>query len=611
MNRSAKHPTQSSVRPESVFVDLLGGFLKATFVYPDNNPRVHRAAAELLAWVHANVPIGAPLVVQTNGAALAVGSVTIEAARPLVEWLVECMAKAPLTGVRFSAALQLETLFEFSRCMQRSQHPGVDFATCWTNDQPGLQPILVQPAEPAIRGSPAAIPGDDGGVRAALDAITELVSSESIGGEPFDVDELLQLAMARTAITPQDHPAQASALVLALLGTVQSALVTHLEREPFLETHELREVALRVLGAAIAPVPHAPSPHPTTTATRPAEHDDADGADVWRTENAPPPEDLVELEQEFAQLPRGHVTLTPWDPKLSAELLGVHLHLISCDDGWQPRAQNGAIRDLLRRSNRDQIRVLEPYAGGGPARTSPRITDFLGTQGLTHLLGTTTDLTPDQVIQTFPTQLLPFLDSLDARSRADRAKFQAVVLGVESTTMLDAIRLMLSENLLNPARTEKIFALGGRTAADIARCLADSGVHWARGKIIQFLRRENLPPAESIALRIVRPFSALTSTYLSDLCESIDRTRGSARMHSFTSYLLRQFVRDNADRPETLEQRLYAIRTLAYVGNPETIEFLEQLSRSGRLLQQSKDARSIRAVAAESLRQIRAGGPSL
>ncbi|MGE3879886.1 MAG: hypothetical protein AB7I19_12555 [Planctomycetota bacterium] len=334
-------------------------------------------------------------------------------------------------------------------------------------------------------------------------------------------------------------------------------------------------------------------------------------------------EDRIDLLVDDVQsLPdRPVIELNRDDAAVTDASLGASLHLLtySRESSRIVDAVAMHIDAVLRSPTASQKRILTRWLRfareGGPNGTqdepNQRLFGFLQRNGIGQMMSAREGLEVDQVVQTFPTQFIAFLDGLDVKDPRSEQSFTELWDKVGADSMNEAARVLIEDgSLLTPNRTEKILKLGGRRAAIIARHYVGSGAAWTRMQVVNFLRRQSLPRQEAAALSIVQPITTFPSAYLADLCECVARGKGNMKLHGYTSLLLRQYIRDTAERPAELDRRLYAIRALAHWASPETVQCLEQLAKEGRLLAQTKEARAVRQAAAETLRVIREGGQS-
>jgi hypothetical protein len=326
---------------------------------------------------------------------------------------------------------------------------------------------------------------------------------------------------------------------------------------------------------------------------------------------------LVEDVQALPHQPA--IELTRDDSAVVDASLGAALHLLtySRDAGRIVDAVGMHIDAVLRSPTASQKRILARWLRfareGGPNGTqdepNQRLFQFLQRNGIGQMMSARESLEVDQVVQTFPTQFVAYLDGLDQKDPRSEQSFTELWDKVGADSMNEAARVLIEDGtLLTPNRTEKILKLGGRRAATIARHYVGSGAAWTRMQVVNFLRRQSLPRQEAAALSIIQPITTFPSAYLADLCECVARGKGNMKLHGYTSLLLRQYIRDTAERPAELDRRLYAIRALAHWASPESVQCLEQLAKEGRLLAQNKEARAVRQAAAETLKVIRDGG---
>ncbi|MBI5850257.1 MAG: hypothetical protein HZB39_04350 [Planctomycetes bacterium] len=328
-------------------------------------------------------------------------------------------------------------------------------------------------------------------------------------------------------------------------------------------------------------------------------------------------DDLEALVDDVRRLPHAaDVEIAAADPVVADETLGVCLQMLAyaADGASIVAAAAQAVAPILTAPTANQRRILARWLRfareGGPNgaqdEANQRVFEFLQQHGVAQMLSSRESLDVEQVVQTFPTQFVAFLDGLDMKDPRSEEAFAQLWEAVGGDSVADAARVLIEDGtLLTPHRTEKILKLGGRRAAAVARHYVAAGATWTRALVVNFLRRQQLPRQEAAALSIVQPLTTFPNGYLADLCDCVAHGKANFKLHGYTSLLLRQYIRDTAENPGDLDRRLYAIRALAHWPTPETIQYLEQLAKEGRLLAQTKEARAVRQAATETLKAIR------
>ncbi|MCC6783725.1 MAG: hypothetical protein IT457_12855 [Planctomycetes bacterium] len=329
-------------------------------------------------------------------------------------------------------------------------------------------------------------------------------------------------------------------------------------------------------------------------------------------------EDGIEaLLEDLKRLPHANdLELSADDPNFLDEALGACLQLLAyaADGAAIAAAIVQTATPIVTAASPTQRRILARWLRfareGGPNGmqddANQRVFEFLQRHGVAQMLSSREALDVDQVVQTFPTQFIAFLDGLDLKDQKSEETFAQLFEKVGAESVAEAARVLIEDGtLLTPHRTEKILKLGGRRAAAIARHYVATGATWTRALVVNFLRRQQLPRQEAAALSIVQPLTSFPNGYLADLCDCVAHGKANFKLHGYTSLLLRQYIRDTAENPGDLDRRLYAIRALVHWPTPETIQYLEQLAKEGRLLTQTKEARAVRQAATETLKAIR------
>lgn len=638
-------------------VSAFVGMLQVGFLYPANNPRVADVCARVAQLLQVYSPQGNPVVFRIQGEWLHLDQERFERGHAEVGWMLDRFDRAGLSGIALEPGLDPQALIEFAVALRKSFPPTAPpFRTIWTHDGLGVTPLLdgadaASPRPPASEvppPQPAAAPepprsstsstsdsvlgrlARSGSVREALATIHARFDQEFEGREHFDAAGMLERLVADLPDAVQRDADVACGHVETVLDLVLAQVEVFLLAQPDRPGERLTEVASTLLRRrlpsaappapaappAVAPAPAAPprsAPTPQSAAA-PAGHD-AEALPV-------PPFDLDEdgavLLRELEALPRADDLDDTFDaPACDDEVLGTALHLLA--HSREPSTVSaGVVRlvdPLMAVPTPSQRRILGAYlrvvreggAQGIDAGGLERVSQFLQQNGVQHLMATRETLDVEQVVRTFPAQLVMFLDALELKDPASERAFLELLDAVGDAAMEGATATLIEDGtLLTPNRTEKILKFGGRRASGIAKQFARTGASWTRAQVVNYLRRQSLARSESAALAIIQPVTTLPSAYLADLCDSVASGATAPKVHGYTSLLLRQYVRDTAERPGDLDRRLYAIRALGHWPTPETVQYLDQLAKEGRFLQQSKEARSIRQAATEALAQIRA-----
>ena len=132
----------------------------------------------------------------------------------------------------------------------------------------------------------------------------------------------------------------------------------------------------------------------------------------------------------------------------------------------------------------------------------------------------------------------------------------------------------------------------GTIVAMISAALA---IKW----LVGYLTRRFPSQPESIAVRVVRPESALGAEYLAALGAVHWSERDRARLLSLSARHVRGFVRSSADKEELYSARLRALEMIRGLPSEENLEMLAQV-RGERRLNLSANQRAVRKAASDS-----------
>ena len=143
----------------AALVDALVVYLKSSFVYPANNPRVCEALQTLLDRLALASPRGAPIEIVLTREAVHVAGRPIEPDGPLLGWLRERFARARLLGVRIAPQPHADALEALAAGLRQSFPPGSPpMADAWRPGGLGIDPLFVEPGDPPVPNLPTPAP---------------------------------------------------------------------------------------------------------------------------------------------------------------------------------------------------------------------------------------------------------------------------------------------------------------------------------------------------------------------------------------------------------------------------------------------------------------------
>lgn len=486
-------------------------------------------------------------------------------------------------------------------------------------------------------------------VRETLATIHSRFEDEFAGKHAFDAAGMLERLVSDLPDAVRADPESACGHIETVLDLVLVQLEVFLLSRPEDPGDRLVEVASTLLQrrlpgpeepTAAGPIPERPpAPQPdasqerktpqtavglpfaapmdhSQTARRPAPADSPPAGPAPQEAKAEETEPLPFL-AEIEKLPRAEDFDDVRDgSERNDEVFGAGLHLLGFgrDETTVTEGATRLLAPLIANPSAVQRRILSAYLhlvrdgeiGDGKATARTRLEDFFQSHGRQHLASPQSKFDFGRLVETFPELFVEFLDALDAGSECEQA-FSELIEAVGERAVDEATHALIQdESLLSPKRAEKLLGIGGPRGARIAARLARIGAGWTREQVVNYLRRQELSRSDGAALAIIRPLDGLPTAYLADLCSRVARGNAESNPHEYSSLLLRQFVRDTADKPGDLDRRLYAIRALGHWPSPETVQYLEQLAKEGRFRLQSKDGRAIRQAATDALAQIRA-----
>ncbi|MEN8150453.1 MAG: hypothetical protein ABFS86_11565 [Planctomycetota bacterium] len=619
-----------SLERQWTVVDHLVAYLKAAFIYPENNRRVLNSADDLID----QVQDGDMSVVHVVGKEIRVNGEATELPPLLNDWLREVFYKARLAGVELRSDLGRETLALFGRLLQEAgREDDADFTATWPTDRPGLVPLdlmfrgyhragsegatrddrtadvlfgggpmLTEPLAPeSEQNKVAEFLSTDESVRERLNELRsrwgEVAGSEAEAARVDLVSEISRLLPVE-AMRSEDRARELIHHVLDMLDDYRPGDGTMPGDAAGAEESDLSGAALSVARRFFD---HRLPVHDITH---------RDHLPAGRPGDEVVTDDLDALLVEYEALPDATGISFPVDDEsLSGELLGIYLHrLISEEDSRVSELMGEMLDDLTDTKIGVLTSYLEPCVSGDveAARNSPewKILEILRNQGRLDLLRRAGLLDEKLAAALFPELFDLFLDTLSPDDEEDRNRLRRAVQMIGTERIRAATPVLVGEmQILSPSRSRMVLAADSPEIVPLVGVFAENSDVDARKEIALLLRRLEPPMAESAALRAVNPPDLLPAGYLRDLCQ-VDWGAPNEKLREYSRYLLMKYITDTAGDSSLTERRVYAIRSLIHLPGPQTVEFLRELAAKGRLLLVSKSARTIRNAVVRTLEEV-------
>jgi hypothetical protein len=614
-------------------VERLMACLKVSFLYPAGSDRVVEAGDSLREVVHLNRDENGVAVVKVIGGEITVNEEPTEPRQTFADWLRELFYECRLGGVALRPDLTHESLGEFTARLRKAKiEQKGDFAADWP-----VERLDVRPIDLMFRGFHRDIDGlAPDLVDAASPMLTEPLSPDSAQhslaeklAEEEDIAERLE--RLRDEWKKDSGPVIETARV-----DLMAEIARILPAEALRNFNRAKRLVHQVLDSLET---YRPGQDTTGRTVDPAIADLHSMAlrvakrffDVKVPQQEPDPDDdlpegrpgdegiqgdLGALLTEFGELPDATgLTFPTSDDHLGGELLGIYLHRLIVEED---PVERDLLAPLLEKNLADatdaKIAVLNSYLRpcltGDPESAQQsvnwRIIDLLRAQGMLDVLQKSGYLTPELAATLFPEFFGLFLDSLKPSSEEDRERLRRAVVLIGHERMRAATNELIGEKrILTKSRIRMVLSVESVDVVPLIGIFAQNCGAETRSRIALLLRKLEPPAAESAALRAVSP-ELLPGGYLRDLCQS-DWSGENEKLREYSLFLLKKFITDTASDASLTDNRVYAIRALRELPSAETLEFLTQLSRSGRLLRQSKSARTVRQAAARTIEEITDG----
>ncbi|MFO1054745.1 MAG: hypothetical protein U1F36_21185 [Planctomycetota bacterium] len=569
-----------------------------------------------------------PLAIRCIGEEASVGGSKVDVDLPNLRWLGESFRRASIQGVDLDDTVTVADLELFAvtlqRCAAGTPRP---LLAEWPGSESGVVPVPLlivgrhrdgDPHGPgpcaaaddsSALGSDAAqslaeTPGsdllallaDDPAIRTNLEKLQRRLD-ESFGGEgesrEIDIlSRIVDLARTDAAFDARTAPSLVARALAELEGRLHSA-----DARPATPESAVTEIALRVAHRFFAP------------GRSRTESEDADALPTGR------PEDEL-IADDLDSLIRDHASLPEWDERRGFEAAPQVVDHLACVlvstliDPLLPETPVRAARRLvdLAAAHPDlELRVLDEVIRGdgrsGPDLPAKSALEVFAAAGHPGFLLERAILEPEMLASLYPAHFERWLDLLSPRRPADMAAFARFLDAVDRASFERGVQdLIRSSPSALGDRVTRLVELCGRRAGSLLAHLVEQMPSETRQVALVWLSAQDLPLAESTALRVL-PSSSLPRDHVAALCRLADGDHAVGRMLAQDSAtLLRRFVSESADDPKLLDARLRAVRALGNLPSSQTRAFLADLAKGWSFA--SADKREIRRAAGETLRVV-------
>ncbi len=595
------------------FVAALATFVKACFVYPENNVRVREASAGLFEQFRQLALRGDGVGIKVSAERVYCMGAPLEPPfPPMVQWLKATLESTALAGIELESDVAEPAMFAFARRLRenfsKARH-APSFAALWSQPIAGLRFI-----EPRFRGRFAAKPthgGDQGfadspatesmhlrgtlhehpGIRAKLDALQEAFAQRADArdaAEERGIDVVHQIVQ----IVPEEvrsSPAALAKTVESVLAIVVDEL-RHRAPQPAGDHFDFTKLVLGVCRTFFL--------RDTTAEGAPAAGVDQ-RHDHWGDRLIA--DDLGALLQEIAGLPAAVTQLELEES--STEQIGVYLHQFVSSTalehvaGLKPR-----IVERLALPGPGELAVVAQYAAaethaGGQQR---RLLDLLRDSRLTQILRSTPMLSSQTVVAEFPRRFCLFLDALDPEDPVALDELAETAGRLSRDLVLRKASSLLEDGILEEDRLRKLLLRPAFAVLSFAELAVRHGDLKHRGLVVQYLRKLDLtePAAAALCLDEVD----LPASFLCTLCQEARQKESSPQAFRTAVHLIREFLAAAATTADAVTRQAYAVYALRKLWSEETRDLVKRLAR--RWVNPARAyPRPVRAAARELLKQ--------
>jgi hypothetical protein len=622
--------------PPVLLVERLATFLKACFIYPDNNQRVQVTAEltlEELRQMFARRPMVEVLVGSHD---LVVCGTRLPLRSHAQTWLRDLFVKALVGGLEFTATVDHQALVAAARRLQRAQTGKERGLGPWAEPIDGVRACELVMAGGHVEGEP----GDEipdtltGGrtarqraleakltasprVRERLEALRALLAADAGDQAPAVIDVVSELVQCLPAEANQDH-AYAEVLAEKILAATEAQIGkgSTAPRDRLATT--FLSVGKKVFTASVGKEVASTASGRGHGDEKVVESLDELLADLQKLEvaenDARAREDWTRDMQELKATDAADeaAPVRPFDPRdigddVATELIGIVLHAtVHVGEVHEPTVRRQLVQAL--RAGRDRMRqlvnqYLNAALTGDDAdqRPSWRLLRLLDHPEVVGALYEAKLLEPEAVAAQFPKTFGLFLDSLPAGDGNQRL---ARLCRLLDRPALEAAGAWLDRRaeVLSPARIDQMFAAMTPRALPLAIVALRHAKGDCKAATARYLRQAGATGAATVALRVVDPATRLPREYLEQLCRQLaDETAPTADLVALSGSLTRGFVQGLSGDPEQEARRVFAIQALHEVPTIETRVLLNELIRARRHLFLPRESRAVRTAARATL----------
>ncbi|MEZ5967213.1 MAG: hypothetical protein R3F56_25480 [Planctomycetota bacterium] len=616
----------------TMLIERLASFLKACFIYPDNNQRVQATGEmvlEALREYFAHRPI-VEIVVGSHDLVVCTSRLPLRSHAQT--WLRDLFVKSLIGGVEFTPAVDMMSLTAAARRLQRSQIGKERGLAVWADPIAGVRARdLVMTGshcdgDGEAEGAPDTLSGsrsarsraleatlaDSARVRAKLEELRAALPQQSEAGENVAViDVIAELVQCLPAEASHDH-AYAEALAEKILAAAHAELTAvaggaALDRDALAGTFLSvgRKMFAATLGGEQLP-PTGGRGHGDEAVVDSLEDLLADLNRLEEEErNARGHEDWIRDIQSLQATTSSSTTrgLAELD---ATELIGIVLHALTQDGALHEATVRSYLVRALQTGGEVVRTLFSDYFASALAgddvdqRPAWRLVQIAGDPVVTAALQDAKLLEPEQVAQQFPKTFGLFLDTLHGPDAAQR--LARLCRAVDPATILASTSWFeKNPDTLNEARVDRLFSCLSPRALALATLALRHAKSDCKAAATKFLRQAGLTGPASVALRVVDPASRLPREYLEKLCEQVASERpASEELVALSGSVTRAFIQDVAGNAEQEARRIFAIQSLRELPSIETRVLLTDLVTSGGLLFK-RESRAVRRVARATL----------
>jgi hypothetical protein len=603
--------TEATRSPARAAAESWAEFTKALSIYPESNVRVRTLLESLLATLAQarSQGAGGPVSVLFRGGKVeANGEASEIDGRSNLAWLRARLDRAALSGAAFAENVDEAALIAFTKhllglYLNQVAHPRPQ--DLWPETFPGIDLIDLR-FEGGFGGSGGGDgSGAGGGGTGIEDVVGLLMADGAIAGrlaelslQPAQSDDPDEQVSARQLLERivAGMPAEALDSREALVKATADVLESLRAQDGEGGTAAPAALGEARLGALLQSVSRSHFARGGPDLSRWAREQAKTEGDAQPARGAGRSGDegidgsLDELLAEVERLPRRlAVKLDPASGEGRAEQLATCLHYLMNMEGLtRPTGLVATLDALLANAGEEEIHVLrecilkerEDQGQGKRKLDANPLLRYLRGTGHVQLLKRCGLLTPDWVVETFPTYFTAYIEAINPTDASARREFVGLCERLGAERMLAARdELSVEGGTVTHEVVESLLRGSSPALLPFARLLLTWYGKPSVPAVAKYLRRLDLPEQDVFLLYFLPDAGALTAEYLQSVIDAQLGIGSQAVITECVSRVLCAYIERMKRVAPLAEHRIECIRQLTNFRSDESAQLLRELTR--------------------------------